>query len=217
MPDNFLDDLPAINWDDLPAAAAIAEPALRRVAGDKSFLRGLLAAVPGDPNLFSKCESDTVEDKIVLYDDEQRGIRIRLRLATTEQRELAHSHRFSFSNLVLRGSYKHRNYQCRGEFSQESTAEDVVPVCIHEDSPNHCFTIHHSAVHATPLEAEGTISLVLRGPAVKRRAPVVPRTGGRPFERIGEAEESAERRKLRQMSAVKFDEWCRRLEEYKII
>lgn len=214
---NFLDELPRIDWDDLASAAAIAEPVLRRLAADKKLFRSLLAVVPDTPRLFNKCESDTVEDKIVFYDDADRGMRVRLRMATAQQRELAHTHRFSFSNLVLRGSYAHRNYDCEGGFSERTDPETVTPICVHEDSPGHCFTIHHTAIHATPLESAGTISLVLRGPAVKLRAPVVPRQSGRGFSRIGEGEESPERRKLRQMTRERFDGWCKQLTEFGII
>jgi len=217
MAANFLDEMPKVDWNDFENAAIQTHDALRRLADDKVLLGALIRRAPEDPRLFSMCESDTVEDKIVFYDDPERGMRLRLRMATAQQRELAHTHRFSFTNLVMRGAYRHRNFNYDGEFDEQADRDRIRLVCVHDDQPGHIFSIHHSAIHATPLESAGTISMVFRGPAMKKRAAVVPRGAGRSFSRIGEAEESVERRQLRQMSRELFAEWLDRLTEYRII
>lgn len=236
-----------INWDDLPAAAALTQPLIREFAEDKALFRRLLFAVEHDPYLWAKCEEDVVEDKIVLWDDIEKGLRIRLRMSTAHQQQLAHNHRFSFTNLVLRNTYLHRNYVARGGFDENTLPEDVQPVMLHEDRAGDCFTIHHNALHSTPFTQLGTISLVLRGNPVKDRAPVMfkeargredalrqlrdrtsdrgelaeiePDTAqvGAMFWRVGEDKESPERRAERQMTKAKYHYWCHELAELGII
>ncbi|WP_328332166.1 MULTISPECIES: hypothetical protein [unclassified Streptomyces] len=236
-----------IDWDDLPAVAALTQPLIRRFAEDKALFRRLLFAVEHDPYLWAKCEEDVVEDKIVLWDDVEKGLRIRLRMSTDYQQQLAHSHRFSFTNLVLRGTYLHRNYVARGGFDENTLPDDVHPVMLHEDRAGDCFTIHHSALHSTPFTELGTISLVLRGNPVKERAPVMfkeargreeavrqradgaggsgelseiePDTAGvgTMFWRVGEDRESSERRAERQMTKEKYHYWCEKLQEIGLI
>ncbi|MFC7930733.1 hypothetical protein ACPCAE_28550 [Streptomyces cinereoruber] len=162
-----------IDWDDLPAAAELTQRLIREFAADKALFRRLLLAVEHDPYLWAKCEEDVVEDKIVLWDDVEKGLRIRLRMSTDHQQQLAHNHRFSFTNLVLRGTYLHRNYVARNGFDENTLPDDVRPLMLHEDRAGECFTIHHDALHSTPFTELGTISLVLRGNPVKDRAPVM--------------------------------------------
>ncbi|MBW8090873.1 MULTISPECIES: hypothetical protein [Streptomyces] len=169
----LFDSVERIDWEDLPAAAALTQRLIRAFAADKALFKRLLLAVEHDPYLWAKCEEDVVEDKIVLWDDVDKGLRIRLRMSTDHQQQLAHNHRFSFTNLVLRGTYLHRNYIARNGFDENTLPDDVQPVILHEDRAGDCFTIHHNALHSTPFTQLGTISLVLRGNPVKERAPVM--------------------------------------------
>ncbi|MEU7729800.1 hypothetical protein AB0B78_31915 [Streptomyces sp. NPDC040724] len=244
---DLFENVGPIDWEDLPAAAALTQQLIRDFAEDKALFRRLLLAVEHDPYLWAKCEEDVVEDKIVLWDDVEKGLRIRLRMSTDHQQQLAHNHRFSFTNLVLRGTYLHRNYFARGGFDENTLPDDVHPVLLHEDRAGECFTIHHNALHSTPFTELGTISLVLRGNPVKDRAPVMfkeargreeavrslretavtpgelsevePESAevGTMFWRVGEDRESSERRAERQMTLKKYRFWCVKLEELGLI
>ncbi|MGK4585449.1 hypothetical protein [Kitasatospora sp. HPMI-4] len=239
----LFDEIDRIDWEDLPKAAVLTQRLIRDFAADKALFRRLLLAVEHDPYLWAKCEEDVVEDKIVLWDDVEKGLRIRLRMSTAYQQQLAHNHRFSFTNLVLRGDYLHRNYHARNGFDENTLPEDVQPVMLHEDRAGDCFTIHHNALHSTPFTQLGTISLVLRGNPVKDRAPVMFKEArgraeavrrlreqselpevepeqaqvGEMFWRVGEDQESAERRAERQMTVEKYRYWCETLPELGII
>jgi hypothetical protein len=239
----LFDEVEELDWNDLRRAGAIAERLLRSFANDKALFRTVLLAVKDDPYLWSKCEEDVVEDKIVLWDDKEKGLRLRLRMSTAPQERLAHSHRFSFSNLVLHGSYLHWAYDLRGSFNETTRPDDFVTLFVHEDRAGDCFTIHHDALHSTPFAQPETVSLVLRGNPVKRRAPVMfkeKRTRRQAFQRavaphgiaevepaqakvgdlfwrVGEEDESVERRAERQMSADRYQHWCNRLAELGII
>jgi hypothetical protein len=238
-------DIAPIDWEDIEQAATITQRILRDFAADKACFRELLKVVPDDPYLWSKCEEDVVEDKIVLWDDVEKNLRIRLRMSTARQERLAHSHRFSFSNLVLRGRYIHWHYAATDSFDARTRLDDVVTVAQHEDKAGDCFTIHHDALHSTPFTEVGTVSLVLRGNPVKDRAPVMFKESrgreealrglrdsqttqsvdiepavaeaGTVFYRVGEKDESAQRRSERQMTRDKFNYWFKQLEDWQII
>ncbi|MFI5496840.1 hypothetical protein [Actinoplanes sp. NPDC051859] len=240
---DLFDEVDPIDWTDLPKVAVLTESLIKRFAADKGLFKRLLLAVEHDPYLWAKCEEDVVEDKIVLWDDVAKGLRIRLRMSTDHQQQLAHNHRFSFTNLVLRGTYLHRNYYARNGFDESTVPEDVQPVMLHEDRAGDCFTIHHNALHSTPFTQLGTISLVLRGNPVKDRAPVMFKEArgraeavaamrergelsevepdsagvGTMFWRVGEDRESQERRAERQMTLAKYRYWCTELERLGII
>ncbi|MFB7947256.1 hypothetical protein ACFC6L_20330 [Kitasatospora phosalacinea] len=232
----FFRNIPDLDWEDITGVHRVAAPVLAQIAGNRELMRELVLGARQDEQLWPKCEEGVVEDKIVLWDDPDRGYRLRLRMSTGHQEEMPHQHRFSFSNLVLRGTYLHRNYQVDGTFGEGTTVEDVHTLCVHEDIAGHCFTIHHDAVHSTPLPTLGTINLVLRGPAVKDVAPVLfvegrggkassgsrfeePETAerGHVFYRVGEKDESQERRSERRMSEAGYQDWVRRLEDWDLI
>jgi hypothetical protein len=239
----FLHDISPFDWDtDLLATSRVAEDLLRHLSKDKNLMRALIKHAAEDNYLWTKCEEDLVEDKIVLWDDIDKNLRIRLRMSTAPQQRLAHCHRFSFSNLVLRGSYTHWIYKPVAGFDETTYLEDVEEVVLHEDNAGDCFTIHHNTLHSTPFTEEHTISLVLRGNPVKERAPVMfkerrqraefagvlsPVRGGETepsiasegdmFWRVGEEKESPARRVERQMRSDRHAFWLRRLEEYGII
>ncbi|MFL6161971.1 MAG: hypothetical protein ACJ74U_07065 [Jatrophihabitantaceae bacterium] len=232
----FFARVPAIEWDDIRDVHRGNAALLGEIAGNRGLLRELVIGARKDPLLWRKSESGVVEDKIVLWDEPERGFRLRLRMATEYQQEMPHQHRFTFTNLVLRKHYTHRAYSVRGVFGEGTRVEDVSTECVHDDVAGHCFTIHHEAIHSTPLPEPGTINLVLRGPAVKDRAPVLFVEGrgdatanrnreeepefaerGHVFWRVGEKDESPERRAERQMTDATYRAWLNRFEEYGLI
>lgn len=234
----YFSSIPDLDWDDVSAVHATSAPILADIAGNHALMREMVLGAHNDPALWPKCEEGVVEDKIVLWDEPERGFRLRLRMATKSQEEMPHQHRFSFSNYVLRGEFLHRNYEVSGAFGEGTRPDDVNSVIVHEDIAGHCFTINHAAIHSTPLPGMGTINLVLRGPAVRDRAPVIfaasrgestahgkaptleePESAerGHVFFRVGEKDESPERRADRRMTDETYATWVARLEEYGLI
>ena len=239
---SFLADCPAIDWEQsLDRLHRRNVAVLERLCGDKALFRSLILGAREDPYLWSKCEEDVVEDKIVLWDDMTKGIRIRLRMAIAPQQRLAHCHRFSFTNLVLAGQYIHWMYRPLEAFDELTNLDDVETVGQRVDRAGDAFTIHHETLHSTPFSGVGTVSLVLRGNPVKARAPVMfkeargraeqlekmrsdgaqsargnteePRQArvGDFFWRVGEESESKERRAERQMRTERVDYWIKEL------
>jgi hypothetical protein len=244
----FFDQIPSLDWEtDFLATARITERIIREFASDKALFRRCLERVPSNIYLWNKCEEDISEDKIVLWDDIEKGIRIRLRMSTTTQERLAHCHRFSFTNLVLKGEYIHWLYHANKCFDETISNNDLYTVTQHIDTAGDVFSIHHNTLHSTPFLQPETISLVLRGNPIKERAPVMFKESrsrqefiisqidsmskhktlpqyepnvadvGDMFWRVGEDLEPVERRKERQMTYQKFNIWCSRLAELGLI
>lgn len=212
----LLDDLPPLDWSDLLGVSEISQKILRTLAADKSALRELVYAVETNPRLMAKCELHALDDKIVLYDDLDRGFRIRLRLATADQHERAHTHRFSFSTLILRGMYHQAWYETDAVLDENVDVSSIKPVCYRDERAGSAFTIHHNAIHATQADPD-TISLIMRGPAAKDRAIITQKETGRVWFRYGEKDETPERREKIRMPLEKYLEWRNKLEFYGLI
>ncbi len=213
---SFLDDIPAIDWHNLDAAYSATSMILERLAADKPTLRALVERAGTDPAIFAKCEEHALDDKIVLYDDLERGFRIRLRLSTSNQYERAHTHRFTFTTLVMRGMYYQNWYESDKPFDDGVSLDDLRTICTREDGPGTCFTISHDAIHST-VTAPDTISLLMRGPAMKDKALIINTETGHSWYRVGEKDETAARRVEKQMSRTRYQEWVNKLTGYGLI
>ncbi|MEU7058742.1 hypothetical protein [Streptomyces sp. NPDC046197] len=207
----FMDSLPAVRWDDLEAAAEVTERIARRIGDDKALLRALVDRVRRTPELREKCECHSLDDKIVIWDAPEKGLRIRLRLANTDQYERVHNHRFSFTAYILSGSYQHTLYATDQPLDETADITRFWPYFVREEPAGHSITLHHEQLHTTITEPE-TISLMIQSPAQKRRAFIIRKDGGHVWWREGAADESAERRAEVRMTDGRFEHWVARLE-----
>src|SRR5215204_2314384 len=107
---DVMNGLPAVDWNDLESAAEITTAIAHQLGDDRALLTALVDRVPGIPELREKCECHSLDDKIVLWDAPDKGLRIRLRLANTDQYERVHNHRYSFTAYLLNGVYHHTMY-----------------------------------------------------------------------------------------------------------
>ncbi|MEU9126694.1 hypothetical protein AB0D08_01030 [Kitasatospora sp. NPDC048540] len=207
----FMDSLPAVRWDDLEAAAEVTEAIARRLGEDRPLLRALVERIRRTPELREKCECHALDDKLVLWDEPEKGLRIRLRLANTDQYERVHNHRFSFTAHILSGAYQHTLYATDQPLDETADVSRFWPHFVREEPTGSCFTIHHEQLHTTITEPE-TISLMIQSPAAKRRAFIIRKADGQVWWREGAADETAERRAEVRMSDERFDHWVARLE-----
>ncbi len=213
----LLDDLPTLDWTRPDVVHESALATLRGMASDPRALGDLLRRVEHTPSLWALCETHELDDKIVLYDAmKDRGFRIRFRLATAYQDERPHTHRFTFSTLILRGSYHQTWYRGEARLEDGASPHCIVPVAVREEPAGSGFTIDHAALHST-MAAPDTISLVMRGPAMKRRAIITLPEVGEVTWRYGEADETAERRADIRMPIERYREWCQRLADFGIV
>ncbi|AEV87113.1 hypothetical protein ACWT_6096 [Actinoplanes sp. SE50] len=212
----FMASLPTVRWDDIEAAAEVTERIARRLGDDREMLGALVDRVRRTPELRKKCECHALDDKIVIWDDPEKGLRIRLRLANTNQYERVHNHRYSFTAYILRGAYQHTLYATDQPLDDTADVDRFWPHFIREEPAGRCITLHHDQLHTTITEPE-TISLMIQSPAQKRRAFMIRRSDGHVWWREGAADETAERRAEVQMSDERFEHWVTRLKAFGVL
>ncbi|MEU6683576.1 hypothetical protein [Streptomyces sp. NPDC046832] len=208
--------LPKVRWDDLEAAAEITEAIARRLGDDRALLRTLVGRALRTPELREKFECHALDDKIVIWDDQDKGLRIRLRLANTDQYERVHNHRYSFTAYILHGAYQHTLYATDQPLDESADVSRFWPYFVREEPAGRCITLDHEQLHTTITEPE-TISLMIQSPARKQRAFMIRRDDGTVWYRLGAAEESAERRAEVRMSDERMHHWLSRLEAFGLL
>jgi len=212
-----------VDWTDLDRATAVTDDLLHELAADKDTLRMLVDRAAEDGDLLAQCECHRLLDKIVLYDGLDRGFRIRLHISTSDHLDRPHDHRFSFSSLILAGSYKQVRHRIVGEVPEAVDAgiqEDhqavpidarVEPEFATAEQIGSFYSIHHSVIHTT-IMADDTVSLFIRGPAEKERSLITDRGTGKLWWRYGSQDESPERRAQKAMDLSKLEMRRRKLE-----
>jgi predicted metal-dependent enzyme (double-stranded beta helix superfamily) len=207
-----MNDLPSVDWDDLEAAAEITREVAHRIGDDRTLLRDLVSRAAVLPELREKCEIHTLDDKIVIWDDQAKGLRIRLRLANTKQYERVHNHRFSFTAYLLNGTYYHTLYATDQPLDETADVTRFWPRSVREERTGDIITLHHEQLHTTLTDPD-TVSLMIQSPAQKRRAFMIRRSDGEVWWRVGAADEDEERRREVRMSDERLEHWQRRLAE----
>ena len=202
---SVLDRLGRLDWEgDFRGTAAASQAALRELVTTPGELQALIYGVEHRPDLMAKCERLKLDDKIVLYEAlEDRGFRVRLHVSKNEHREIPHNHRFSITTFIVRGVYYHKLYVADAPLDEGLTAADVRPVFVRDEREGACYTMHHTVIESNTT-APGTMSLLLRGPTMKRRAVAVERTSDRMFFKYGEVDEPAETRENVAMSMADY-------------
>jgi hypothetical protein len=195
----FLDTIEPLDWSDLREVTVRTQEIVRRLAGDRALLRDLLYGIDGRPSLLAMCERHQLLDKLVLYDALDRGFRVRLHISTEEHLERPHDHRFSFTALILRGSYRHVWHEPEPDTEYAADVTQLRPLFITTESIGACYTLHHDCLHTT-VTTPDTVSLFIRGPAEKRRSVIMDRQSNAITWRDGERDEAPQRRRAVTMS-----------------
>ena len=207
----LMESLPSVRWDDLDAAAEVTEGIARRIGDDRALLRTLVQRAVHTAELREKFECHALDDKIVLWDDQAKGLRIRLRLANTDQYERVHNHRYSFTAYILRGAYQHTLYATDQPLDETADVTRFWAHLVREEGEGQVITLDHEQLHTTITEPE-TISLMIQSPARKQRSFMIRREDGHVWWRYGQADETAERRTEVRMSDDRLAHWLGRLE-----
>ncbi|MEU2122402.1 hypothetical protein [Nocardia niwae] len=168
--DEIIEPLRSLDWEDIGAVQRQAGAALAQIAGRPDILAAALRQIPARPELLRLCEHQErySVDKLILYSDAESGIRVRLHVFLPGHADLPHNHRWTFATSILRGGYRHLVYG--------DAPKGVMPPIVHarHEGPGDGYVLHHSVVHAVAAEPN-TVSLVIRGPAVKDRSLVFDR------------------------------------------
>lgn len=205
-----------VDWEDVASVEPATVPLLESLGSNPELLRGMLDEVRSNDDLLKLCEHYDVLDKVVLYNDAETGVRLRLHVFLPGYFDRAHNHRWTFSSLVLRGSYRHSIFRSSEGLSDAADPSALELVLLRTERANTPYTLHHSAVHSVVAEPF-TISLVLRGPAVKNRLLNLDRETGKTWWSYGAQNESSEEIEKKRMTTERLDEVTAHLKKVGVI
>ncbi|WP_036495567.1 hypothetical protein [Nocardia sp. BMG111209] len=212
--DRIAENLCWIDWDDIDDVELNCREALNALAAEPRIVRARLDKLPEWPDLLAMCEHYDILDKIVLHSDDDPGVRIRLHIFLPGYFDRPHNHRWSYASRILRGQYRHFL------FGNAEVDEQIDPVKLpvlqaREEPVGTSYALHHSMVHAVVAEPF-TVSLVIRGPAVKDRFLVMDRKTGEAWWQYGNKDEPEAEAMAKHMSRARFAEVTGWLEEWNV-
>ena len=205
-----------IEWDDLVAARAACSEILEELAADPEALGTLVRAVPEDDRLSELCEHYDILDKLVLAEDREAEVRLRLHVFLPGHFDRPHNHRWTYASRILRGGYLHHLFGPDPELSDASDPDRLVPVMVRREEPGTTYVLHHTMVHAAVADPY-TVSLILRGPPRQDRFVVMDRDTGRAWWQYGARQESEEERLAKRMTPDRLDRTIELLHELEVI
>jgi len=170
MFEKYLECFRGLDWEDVSQVTDRAQSPLASLANDRTALADLFQRLKTSSELLNLSEHLTWCDKIVLHEDPRRdtGFRLRLHFFMPGYSDRPHSHRWSFATYVLKGGYQHTIYGSDVEFERAATPV-IRPSMVRFEQAGSRYSLHHSAMHSFSAEPF-TVSLVVRGPAVKDRS-----------------------------------------------
>lgn len=214
--DPFLADVRALDWNDLDAVEATNRKVLTILAERPDVLHALLHQVTQRPELLALCEHYDILDKLVLYDDQQYGFRVRLHVFLPGYFDRPHNHRWTYSSRILHGSYRHYLYGPDDGLTDTSDVDQLVPLMVREEVAGSTYTLHHRMVHAVVAEPY-TVSLTVRGPAVKQRFLVMDRATKGSWWQYGAKDEPTEEAERKRMTIDRLHATRAKLEELAVL
>ncbi|MEV4207802.1 hypothetical protein [Nocardia salmonicida] len=213
--ETILDPLRDLDWDDVEAVDSATRKAFDQLVSGRYLLRRALNAIADNPNLTPLCEHYDILDKLVLHDDPESGIRVRLHIFGPGYNDRPHNHRWTYASHILRGEYRHRLYG-EAELGTDIDLSTLRAVHVRQEQVGASYALHHSAIHAVVAEP-GTVSLVIRGPAIKNRFPVMDAKTGKSWWQYGANQESVEDAERKRMTRRRFDELVVSLRQWNIV
>lgn len=197
MMETIIEPLRSLDWEDTDAVEAATVKALAMLTSQRRMLRDILLDLPERPDLLGLCEHYDILDKIVLHDDPS-GVRVRLHVFLPGYFDRPHNHRWSYASTILRGQYRHYLF---GDADPDETIDpaSLKALMVRDEQPGSTYALHHTMVHAVVAEPY-TVSLVIRGPAVKNRFLVMDRKTGQSWWQYGASQEPAYDAEQKRMS-----------------
>jgi hypothetical protein len=199
-----LHEMVRFDWSDPDELLVRADTLLDEVTRNGSrLLHSLLQRLPDRTDLHELCERLDFMDKLVLWEDPELDVRLRLHVFRPGYVDWPHNHRFNFASRILSGSYLHNLYS---ELSLTSPLDspEWVPRLSRVETAGSQYVLQHQAVHSLKA-VEKVISVVFRGPIVKSRAVIVDRRTGTRHALTGARGEQRRLRESKQMSRAVLD------------
>lgn len=207
----IIQPLCGIDWEDLRAVEGASHTAFAALLEDRSLIQQRVADLPERPELLRLCEHYDILDKIVLHDDPS-GVRLRLHVFLPGYFDRPHNHRWTYASTILRGGYRHYLY---GAVDLDEHVDPLLlrALMIRKEQAGNAYALHHTMVHAVVAEPY-TVSLVIRGPAVKNRFLVMDRQTGEAWWQYGARQETDVEAAKKRMSVERVGELTKLLAEW---
>lgn len=200
--ESIIKPLRALHWHDAETVEPATTKACQQILASPDDLWQTLRTLSERPGLLALCEHYDILDKIVLWDDPS-GIRVRLHVFLPGHFDRPHNHRWSYTSTILRGQYYH--YLFGDAELDNDDPGSLTALMVRTEQAGTTYTLHHTMVHAVVAEPY-TVSLVIRGPAVKDRFLVMDRTTGESWWQYGSGQESASDTAAKQMRPERLAE-----------
>ncbi len=211
MMETVIELLRSLDWEDTDTVEAATVKALATLTSHRWMLRDILMDLPERPDLLGLCEHYDILDKIVLHDDPS-GVRVRLHIFLPGYFDRPHNHRWSYASTILRGRYRHYLFG-DADLDESIDPASLKALMVRDEQPGSTYALHHTMVHAVVAEPY-TVSLVIRGPAVKDRFLVMDRTTGQSWWQYGASRETAYDAEQKRMSVEQLAELTNSLREW---
>jgi hypothetical protein len=209
--ETIIEPLRSLDWEETDAVEAATVKALAMLTSQQRMLRGILLDLPERPDLLGLCEHYDILDKIVLHDDPS-GVRVRLHVFLPGYFDRPHNHRWSYASTILRGQYRHYLFE-DADLDETIDPASLKALMVRDEQPGSTYALHHTMVHAVVAEPY-TVSLVIRGPAVKDRFLVMDRRTGQSWWQYGASQEPAYDAKQKRMTIERLTELTNSLREW---
>lgn len=195
-----------LDWTRPQVTAQRAREVLDRLTGRPDLLASLVRDVTRSGAPGAASESYPRMDKLVVWQSADAAVRLRLHVFYPGYVDRPHNHRWSFVSRLLSGSYLHTLYGVDADVLREvRQGSEPRPRYLRYEQVGGDYFLEDSMVHSLRAE-QTTVSLVLRGPAVKERYfTVLPDDGSTPVaERLewsgGAAREPVTQRREKQIT-----------------
>ncbi|MFD8337928.1 hypothetical protein ACFV42_35510 [Streptomyces solisilvae] len=164
--DKILSKLVRLDWQRIDVVEQVSSRALAEFTRPGA-LKELLAGVLTDQRLLGLSERHHWGDRIILWDDPNNQLRVRLHRFENRADE-PHSHRWPFYTKVLHGSYRHTLYGPESWVRQTIERGNPLPrpVVSRTEVAGSSYAIDEEMVHNVKTEAD-TFTVIIQGPRLK--------------------------------------------------
>jgi len=118
--------------------------------------------------------------------------------------------------LILNGEYKHYIFGTEDNINEETKFEDLEPILIRQEKQSSIYTLSHKVFHS--IEAQpNTVSIIIRGPAVKDRFLIIDKLTKKKWWEYGRESETIEEIRRKQVSLDHIKNLIEKLYKLKVL
>lgn len=192
--------------------ADTARIALKQITSNPDVICNLLRNIASDPVLAEKTECYDFLDKMVVYSNDDLGIYTRVSFFYAGYGERIHYHRWNYASCILCGGYTQTLY---GTVKEPGGIDDITTddIILREELyAGNSYALESSTIHSVRV-LPNTISICIRGEALRDSFQVKDISTGRIWRQYGSAAEALEERSIKRMPQFllkeKIEEICK--------